>query len=289
MIAVICIQASLSAGVPAVVGQGRPGGPARAAPAGLHPLPEARCGRSMIATPRVGWSSRLTSDIDAIAELLVGGFDGLVTAVLTMLGVGILLLTLDLKLGAVCLICFPIVMALVRWFSRNSGSTYRRVREASALVIVHFVETMTGIKAVQAYRREAAEPGDLHLAVGPLPRRQRRLVPAGGDLHAGRSVDRQPDDRARAAVRRLPGHRGRHDRRRAGRVPALPADVLRADAGDQPVLQHVPVGVGRAGEVVRGARGGADVRPRRQPSRCRPPAASRCSTTSTSPTRRTGS
>lgn len=98
--------------------------------------------------------SRLTSDIDAIAELLVGGFDGLVTAVLTMVGVGILLLTLDLKLGAVCLICFPVVMLLVRWFSRNSARTYRRVREASALVIVHFVETMTGIKAVQAYRRE---------------------------------------------------------------------------------------------------------------------------------------
>jgi ATP-binding cassette subfamily B protein len=71
-----------------------------------------------------------------------------------MVGVGILLLTLDLKLGAVCLICFPVVMLLVRWFSRSSGRTYRRVREASALVIVHFVETMTGIRAVQAYRRE---------------------------------------------------------------------------------------------------------------------------------------
>ena len=98
--------------------------------------------------------SRLTSDIDAIAELLVGGFDGLISAVLTMVGVGILLLTMDLKLGAVCLICFPVLMLLVRWFSRSSGRTYRRVREASALVIVHFVETMTGIRAVQAYRRE---------------------------------------------------------------------------------------------------------------------------------------
>ena len=32
--------------------------------------------------------SRLTNDIDAITELLAGGFDGLVTAVLTMVGVG---------------------------------------------------------------------------------------------------------------------------------------------------------------------------------------------------------
>ena len=45
-------------------------------------------------------------------------------------------------------------MLLVRWFSGASARTYRRVRETSALVIVQFIETMTGIRAVQAYRRE---------------------------------------------------------------------------------------------------------------------------------------
>jgi ATP-binding cassette subfamily B protein len=98
--------------------------------------------------------SRLTNDIDAIMELLQGGFDGLVTAVLTMVGVGVLLLALDFQLGAVCLIGFPVLLLLVRWFSRASALTYRKVRETSALVIVQFVETMTGIRAVQAYRRE---------------------------------------------------------------------------------------------------------------------------------------
>jgi len=98
--------------------------------------------------------SRLTSDVDAIMELLANGFDTLVTAALTMVGVGVLLLVLDLKLGAVCLLCFPVLMLLVRWFSRASSKTYRRVRETSALTIVQFIETMTGIKAVAAYRRE---------------------------------------------------------------------------------------------------------------------------------------
>ncbi|MGI8769768.1 MAG: ABC transporter ATP-binding protein, partial [Propionibacteriaceae bacterium] len=98
--------------------------------------------------------SRLTNDIDAIAELLLNGFDGLVTAALTLVGVGVLLLTMDLKLGAICLICFPVLFLLVRWFSLSSTRIYRKVREMAALVIVHFVETMTGIKAVQSYRRE---------------------------------------------------------------------------------------------------------------------------------------
>ena len=99
-------------------------------------------------------TSRLTSDVDAITELLAGGFDGLVTAVLTMVGVGILMLSLDFELGLVCLSSFPPLVLLVRWFARTTAVVYRTVREASALVIVQFVETMTGIRAVQAYRRE---------------------------------------------------------------------------------------------------------------------------------------
>lgn len=66
--------------------------------------------------------SRLTSDVDALAEMLQNGFDSLITAVLTLVGVGVLLLTLDLKLGAVCLLCFPILLLLVRWFSRSPAA-----------------------------------------------------------------------------------------------------------------------------------------------------------------------
>ena len=98
--------------------------------------------------------SRLTNDTDAIAELLAEGFDGLITAALTMIGVGVLLIILDVRLGLACLLCFPILAVLIRWFSATSTRIYRRVRETSALVIVSFVETMTGIRAVQAYRRE---------------------------------------------------------------------------------------------------------------------------------------
>lgn len=98
--------------------------------------------------------SRMTNDVDAIAELMQSGFDGLITAVLTLLGVGVLLVVLDWRLGLICLISFPILLLMVRWFSGASSRTFRKVREMSALVIVHFVETMTGIKAVQSYRRE---------------------------------------------------------------------------------------------------------------------------------------
>ncbi len=98
--------------------------------------------------------SRQTSDVDAIYELLETGFDGLITAVLTLFGTAVLLLLLDLKLGLVALLCFPLLYLLTRWFRTESAKAYRRTRETVAVVIVHFVETMNGMRAVQAFRRE---------------------------------------------------------------------------------------------------------------------------------------
>ena len=97
--------------------------------------------------------SRSTNDVEAIQEMLETGFDSLITAVLTLAGTAVLLVVLDVRLGLTCLAASAVLVWLVRWFARESSVTYRRVRESSALVIVQFVETMTGIKAVQAYRR----------------------------------------------------------------------------------------------------------------------------------------
>ncbi|HET7070693.1 MAG TPA: ABC transporter ATP-binding protein [Nocardioides sp.] len=98
--------------------------------------------------------SRQTSDVDAIYEMLESGFDGLFTAALTLVGTAALLLYLDLKLGLVALVCGPFLAWATNWFRKESASSYRVTREKVALVIVHFVESMNGIRAVQAFRRE---------------------------------------------------------------------------------------------------------------------------------------
>ena len=98
--------------------------------------------------------SRLTSDVDALGELLDGGIDDLVVAALSVGSVGVILLFLDLPMGLVPLLSFPLLLLLSRWFRRNSAIAYRQTRETVALVIVHFVESLGGIRAVQAFRRE---------------------------------------------------------------------------------------------------------------------------------------
>ncbi|MDG4833261.1 ABC transporter ATP-binding protein [Solwaraspora sp. WMMD1047] len=98
--------------------------------------------------------ARLTSDMDSIAELVDGGLDDLVLAVLSIASVAGILLWLDPPLALVTLLAFPFLLLLSRWFARASGYAYRRTREAVSLVIVHFVESLGGIRAVQAFRRE---------------------------------------------------------------------------------------------------------------------------------------
>ncbi|MDQ6874613.1 MAG: ABC transporter ATP-binding protein/permease [Actinomycetota bacterium] len=98
--------------------------------------------------------SRQTSDMDAISELVEEGIDELVIAVLSVLTIGVAMLLLDVPLALVALSSFPLLIWLSWWFRRESAIAYRRTREAVALVIVHFVETLAGIRAVQAFRRE---------------------------------------------------------------------------------------------------------------------------------------
>ena len=211
--------------------------------------------------------SRLTSDIDAIDELLEAGFDGLVTAVLTLVGTAVLLLVLDVQLGAGRAAVVPAPAVASRAGSGASRPmAYRRTRETVALVIVHFVESMAGIRAVQAFRREPRNQEIFDELNDDYRDANMQRVPAGRGLHAGHQADRQRHDRGRAGVRRLARvSTATIDGRRARRVPALPAAVLRADAGDLAVLQHVPVRRGRAGEAVRRARGGAGVPSPREP------------------------
>jgi ABC-type multidrug transport system fused ATPase/permease subunit len=99
--------------------------------------------------------SRLTSDMDSISELVDGGIEDLVLSALSVLSVAVVLLVLDVKLALVTLLSFPFLLWLSRWFQKESAKAYRKTRETVALVIVQFVESMGGIRAVQTFRRES--------------------------------------------------------------------------------------------------------------------------------------
>ncbi|MDT0211715.1 ABC transporter ATP-binding protein [Curtobacterium sp. BRD11] len=99
--------------------------------------------------------SRQTSDLDSIRELLDSGLNQLIQGVLYMVFTGIALVLLDPTSGLVLAVSLVPLWFLIRWFQTNSQTLFRATRVTSARVIVHFVETMTGIRAVQAFRKES--------------------------------------------------------------------------------------------------------------------------------------
>ena len=98
--------------------------------------------------------SRLTSDIDTLNELLDAGLDGLLTAALNISAISVLLLFLDLPLGALVLLSLIPLYFLFAWFSARATAAFRRTRETVATMIVSIVENFNGVRAVQAFRRE---------------------------------------------------------------------------------------------------------------------------------------
>ncbi|SMH31531.1 ATP-binding cassette, subfamily B [Rathayibacter oskolensis] len=98
--------------------------------------------------------SRQTSDLDSIRELLDSGINQLVQGALYMGFVAIALVSLD-GVSGIVLACALIPLALLtRWFQKKSQALFRGTRVASSRLIVQFVETMTGIRAVQTFRAE---------------------------------------------------------------------------------------------------------------------------------------
>lgn len=104
--------------------------------------------------------SRQTSDLEALRELLDGGLTGVVSSLLLMLFTFVSLLLIDWRSGLVLAVAFVPAWLLTRWFQRMSQRFYREQRTASARLIVKFVETMTGMRAVQAFRREPTTEAD---------------------------------------------------------------------------------------------------------------------------------
>ncbi len=98
--------------------------------------------------------SRMTSDLDALSDLTEQGLDGLVSGLLSVFAISVALLFLDLPLGLIALVAFVPTLLLTRWFQGASRNIYRRTRSAIASLIVQFVETMNGLRAVLTFRRE---------------------------------------------------------------------------------------------------------------------------------------
>jgi ABC-type multidrug transport system fused ATPase/permease subunit len=106
---------------------------------------------------RAGWIiARLTSDVDALSDVLNQGLTTLVVNTLTLVAAIGGLFLLDWRLGLVALVVLPPGILVTRWFQRTSHEAFSDVRTRIAAVTAQLAESVAGMAVVQAFTRERA-------------------------------------------------------------------------------------------------------------------------------------
>lgn len=105
---------------------------------------------------KAGWIiARLTSDVDALSDVLNQGLMTLVVNTLTLVAAIGGLFLLDWRLGLVALLVLPPGILVTRWFQRTSHGAFAEVRTKISSVTAQLAESVSGMAVVQAFNREA--------------------------------------------------------------------------------------------------------------------------------------
>jgi len=114
---------------------------------------------------KTGWIvSRLTNDIDALSQLVTEGVTSLVTNGLTLAGAIVFLFVLDWRLALATLSIMPVVVGATLVFRTRSARAYALVRDRIAAVSAHLQESISGVRVLKAFRREAVDRAALERA-----------------------------------------------------------------------------------------------------------------------------
>ena len=105
--------------------------------------------------------SRQTSDMESVQQFLTYSLFDTALALFEMTFIAVTLIVLDVPLAIVVFLGFIPLFFITKSAHTSQRNAYRRTRTSIAKVIVHFVETMGGIRAVQAYRRQPDRRGTL--------------------------------------------------------------------------------------------------------------------------------
>ncbi|MFI9636602.1 ABC transporter ATP-binding protein [Nocardia sp. NPDC051929] len=98
--------------------------------------------------------TRMTTDVDALSTFLQTGVATSLVGLLTLVGITVALLVIDVSLALVVLATVPALAIATVLFRRVSSAAYTVSREHVSAVNADFQENVTGLRAVQANRHE---------------------------------------------------------------------------------------------------------------------------------------
>ena len=99
--------------------------------------------------------TRTVNDVETLNELFSTGVVGLLGDLCTVFGIAAAMLWLDWKLATVCLVAFPMILYISRFYRRRAREVYRESRLILARLNAELQENIAGIGTIQAFGQEA--------------------------------------------------------------------------------------------------------------------------------------
>lgn len=98
--------------------------------------------------------SRMTNDIEALNQLVTDGVVTIFSSTLTLVGVVVILLFLDVGLALITFLTFPLLLIASIVFRIVSHGTYRATRERIAAITAYLQESISGVRVVRSFGQE---------------------------------------------------------------------------------------------------------------------------------------
>lgn len=98
--------------------------------------------------------SRVVDDVNHVERVLLDGTEQAIVATLTLVGVAVILFSLNPWLAIVALIPIPFLAAGALWYTRRMRKLYRRARERAADMNATLHDSLTGLLQVKIFNRE---------------------------------------------------------------------------------------------------------------------------------------
>ncbi|MEU6549845.1 ABC transporter ATP-binding protein [Streptomyces sp. NPDC046915] len=98
--------------------------------------------------------TRMTTDVDALSTFLQTGLVTAFVSVVTFFGIMVALLVIDVQLALVVFATLPPLIVATYFFRRASVKAYELARERVSVVNADLQESVSGLRIVQAFRRE---------------------------------------------------------------------------------------------------------------------------------------
>jgi ABC-type multidrug transport system fused ATPase/permease subunit len=101
--------------------------------------------------------TRMTSDVDALAQLLQQGLLTAMVSLLSCVGVAVVLIALDARLALAVAAILPVLVVTTIWFRAASARSYLEARKRISTLYANLQESLAGVAVTQAFGQQPAQ------------------------------------------------------------------------------------------------------------------------------------